>query len=78
LGSARGSLNGLVTMLVPGVPAGGVLVGARATVSVWDGAELRLRSLVVNTMSIELGMHANVAFNVDYPLALATNVAASG
>ena len=79
-GQLAGSLNGLVTMLVPGLPAGGVLVGARGAVSVWDGAELRRRSLVVNTMSIELGVHANVAFNVDFPLALAlaTNVAASG
>ena len=44
---------------------------ARAASVVNDGHELELRSLIVNTLSVELGVIANLAFDTEYPKALA-------
>lgn len=72
-----GDLAGLQIVMAPAMDAGGILVGSSAAAVAYDGAELQLRSVIVNTMSNELGVFAWTAFDVDYPAALACNFLAS-
>jgi hypothetical protein len=74
-GQLSGSLSGLVVMMVPALTAGKLMVGARAATVVHDENELQLRSTVVNTLSVELGVIGNAAFDVEYPDALAKGAA---
>lgn len=75
-GTLSGSLSGLVVMGVPALAAGKMLVGARAAVVVHDEGEMQLKSTIVSTLSIELGVIGNCAIDVEYPLALVKNTAA--
>lgn len=76
-GDMQGTLAGLKIIMAPAMDTGGILVGSSAAAVAYDGAELQLRSVIVNTMSNELGVFAWTAFDVDYPTALACNFAAS-
>jgi hypothetical protein len=73
IGGLMGRLGSLNVYLVPCLDAGGIIVGARAATELQDGNELQFRQLIVNTMSIELGVHANCSIDVEYPNALAAN-----
>jgi HK97 family phage prohead protease len=75
-GSLAGSLSGLVVMAVPALTAGKILVGARAATVVHDQGPAQLKSVVVNTLSVELGIIGNCAIDVEYPAALAKGAAA--
>lgn len=76
-GDMQGTLAGLRIFMAPAMDAGGILVGNSAAAVAYDGNELQLRSVIVNTMGVELGVYAYTAFDVDYPDALACNFAAS-
>jgi hypothetical protein len=73
IGSMMGTLGTLRVVLAPGLDAGGIIVGAAAATELRDGNELQLRQLIVNTLSYELGVHANCSIDVEYPNALAAN-----
>jgi phage-related tail protein len=73
IGSMMGTLGTLRIVLAPGLDSGGIIVGAAAATELRDGNELQLRSLIVNTLSYELGVNANCSIDVEYPNALAAN-----
>lgn len=70
-GSMMGSLAGLTVVMVPSLPPGDIVVGARGATVVYDDTPAELRAVIVNTMSIELGVIVNTAVHVEFPDALA-------
>jgi HK97 family phage prohead protease len=74
-GRLTGNLSGLIVVMVPALPVRTYLVGARAATVMQDDSELQLRALVVNTLSVELGVIGNAAFDVEYPAALVKHTA---
>ena len=71
LDSPNGSLSGLTVRGNPALDADGILVGTPAAATVYEGASMQLRALVVNTMSMELGFMQDTAVHVAYTDAIA-------
>lgn len=84
LSNFSATLAGLQVYLVPSMDDDDVIVGSSQATVMYDGTPdpenlaygrigqlLKLRSLVVNTMSVELGAYANVAIDVEFPDAIA-------
>lgn len=69
-GTLNGNLAGIQVYMLPGLAANDILVGARAATTVQAEDAMQLRSMIVETLSIELGVIAHAAFDVEYPLAL--------
>ena len=76
-GTMMGQVAGLTVVLLPSLSQGDFLAGARAATVVYDDQPMELRATVVNTMSIELGVIANTAVDVEYPDALVKITAGS-
>ncbi len=69
-GTLNGNLAGIQVYMLPGLAANDILVGARAATTVQAEDAMQLRSMIVETLSIELGVIAHAAFDVEYALAL--------
>jgi hypothetical protein len=69
--------GGMKIVMVPGMDSTGIIVGARAATHVHEGGEGRYSVNIVSVASVELGYQAYDAFDVEFPLALASNFAAS-
>ena len=70
LDTPSGSLSGLQIRANPALAAEAIVVGTPAAATVYEGSQLQLRALVVNTMSMELGFMQDTAFHVAYPAAI--------
>lgn len=69
--------GGLKLVMVPGMDATGLIVGSSAATRVSEGQTSRYSVLIVSVAAVELGYQAYDAFDVELPLALASNFAAS-
>lgn len=69
--------GGIKLVMVPGLDSTGLIVGSRAATRVSEGQTSRYSVLIVSVAAVELGYQAYDAFDVELPLALASNFAAS-
>lgn len=68
--AADGSLSGIIVRACPHIPPADCIAGDPAAAELYEQTVMDLRALVVNTMSWEMGVYTDTAFQIVRPLVL--------